>query len=78
MYGIAEASTAYLITKITEPPPPPGDNKEYLESEVRWKNKHLFLNLPLERLDEFNAKMTRTDQESVQQRVQQHIRRKFT
>lgn len=23
IYGIAEASTAYLITKITDPPPPP-------------------------------------------------------
>lgn len=40
IYGIAEASTAYLITKITEPPPPPGENMEYIESEVRWKNKH--------------------------------------
>jgi len=58
IYGIAEASTAYLITKITEPPPPPGDEtQEFIESEVRWKNKHLFLNLPLERLDEFNARM---------------------
>lgn len=59
IYGLAEASTAYLITKITEPPPPPiGDNREYIESEVRWKNKHLFLDLPLDRLDEFNARMT--------------------
>ena len=58
IYGIAEASTAYLITKITEPPPPPGENNNFIESEVRWKNKHLLLNLPLERLDEFNAKLT--------------------
>lgn len=58
IYGVAEASTAYLITKITEPPPPPGvGEKEYIESEVRWKNKHLFLNLPLDKLDEFNARM---------------------
>ena len=61
IYGIAEASTAYLITKITEPPPPPTANgdgtKEFIESEVRWKNKHLFLDLPLDRLDEFNARM---------------------
>ncbi|OCT47598.1 putative transmembrane protein UsgS [Cladophialophora carrionii] len=61
IYGIAEASTAYLITKITEPPPPPGPGgvaeKEFIESEVRWKNRHLFLNLPLDRLDEFNARM---------------------
>lgn len=61
IYGIAEASTAYLITKITEPPPPPGENQAFIESEVRWKNKHLFLNLPLDRLDEFNAKMTGAD-----------------
>jgi len=61
IYGIAEASTAYLITKITEPPPPPSEkgegDKEWIESEVRWKNKHLFLELPLDRLDEFNARM---------------------
>ncbi|OAL23206.1 hypothetical protein AYO20_11018 [Fonsecaea nubica] len=60
IYGIAEASTAYLITKITEPPPPPGGRavQEFIDSEVRWKNKHLFLNLPLDRLDEFNARLT--------------------
>ncbi|KAI1608719.1 hypothetical protein EDD36DRAFT_91157 [Exophiala viscosa] len=58
IYGIAEASTAYLITKITEPPPPPGESeKEYIESEVRWKNKHILLNLPLDKLDEFNTRM---------------------
>ncbi|OCL15414.1 hypothetical protein AOQ84DRAFT_423122 [Glonium stellatum] len=51
IYGIAEASTAYLITKITEPPPPPAEVEKYKESQVRWKNKHEFLNLPLERLD---------------------------
>lgn len=80
IYGIAEASTAYLITKITEPPPPPsGDNKEYIESEVRWKNKHLFLNLPLSRLDEFNAKMTGANDTSKQaKRVEMMGGRKFT
>ncbi|KPI40282.1 uncharacterized protein AB675_7735 [Cyphellophora attinorum] len=61
IYGIAEASTAYLITKITEPPPPPGSEKEFAHSEVRWKNKHLFLDLPMDRLDEFNAKLSRTE-----------------
>jgi len=66
IYGIAEASTAYLITKITEPPPPPAENNGFIESEVRWKNKHLFLNLPLERLDEFNAKMTGADEANKQ------------
>lgn len=59
IYGIAEASTAYLITKITEPPPPPGpETKVYIENEVHWKNKHQFLNLPLDKLDEFNARIT--------------------
>jgi hypothetical protein len=59
IYGIAEASTAYLITKITEPPPPPGENEaEFIESEVRWKNKHQFLNLPFDKLDEINERMT--------------------
>lgn len=66
IYGIAEASTAYLITKITEPPPPPGSNQEFIDSEVRWKNKHLLLNLPLDRLDEFNARMTGADDVSKQ------------
>ena len=54
IYGIAEASTAYLITKITEPPPPPAEAKQYAEREVRWKNKHQFLELPLDKLDKFN------------------------
>ena len=79
IYGIAEASTAYLITKITEPPPPPGDNKEFVESEVRWKNKHLLLNLPLGRLDEFNAKMTGASEAEIQaQRVANMPGKKFT
>jgi hypothetical protein len=78
IYGIAEASTAYLITKITEPPPPPGDNKEFIESEVRWKNKHLFLNLPMDRLDEFNAKITGSEELRVRQRVNDIPGKKFT
>jgi hypothetical protein len=78
IYGIAEASTAYLITKITEPPPPPGDNKEFIESEVRWKNKHLFLNLPMDRLDEFNAKITGSEELRVRQRVNNIPGKKFT
>lgn len=82
IYGIAEASTAYLITKITEPPPPPmaggeGD-KEFIESEVRWKNKHLFLNLPLDRLDEFNAKLSGAEALKKQrQEGPEAVRRKF-
>jgi hypothetical protein len=78
IYGIAEASTAYLITKITEPPPPPGDNKEFIESEVCWKNKHLFLNLPMDRLDEFNAKLTGSEELYIQQKVDRAPGRKFT
>lgn len=59
VYGIAEASTAYLITKITEPPPPPSDADEFKAKDVHWENKHEFLNLPLDKLDKFNisAKM---------------------
>ena len=78
IYGIAEASTAYLITKITEPPPPPGDVQSYIESEVRWKNKHKFLNLPLDKLDEFNAKMTETDEERARRRVAEMPQKTFT
>jgi hypothetical protein len=78
IYGIAEASTAYLITKITEPPPPPGDNTEFIENEVRWKNKHLFLALPMDRLDEFNAKMTGSEELRVRQRVNDTPGKKFT
>lgn len=80
IYGIAEASTAYLVTKITEPPPPPSSSGEgdrtWIESEVRWKNKHLFLDLPLARLDEFNAKLTGAENKlSAGPEV---VRRKFT
>lgn len=51
IYGIAEASTAYLITKITDPPPPPSERAAFAESQVVWKNKHEFLNLSLGNLD---------------------------
>ena len=79
IYGIAEASTAYLITKITEPPPPPGGNQDYIDSEVRWKNKHLFLELPLDKLDEFNAKLTgANDLHKVSSGTPEMPRRKYT
>ena len=55
IYGIAEASTAYLITKITDPPPSPADAEKFAESQVRWTNKHQFLSLPLANLDVYNA-----------------------
>lgn len=55
IYGIAEASTAYLITKITDPPPPPAQAENFAESQVTWKNKQEFLRLPLIDLDANNA-----------------------
>ena len=55
IYGIAEASTAYLITKITVPPPPPAHSEKFVESQVTWKNKAEFLKLPLHNLDANNA-----------------------
>ncbi|EZF36225.1 hypothetical protein TMEN_8240 [Trichophyton mentagrophytes] len=51
LYGIAEASTAYLVTKITDPPPPPAYSEGFAEGQVTWTNKHLFLKLPLDSLD---------------------------
>ncbi|KAL8651476.1 MAG: hypothetical protein Q9210_003231 [Variospora velana] len=55
IYGIAEASTAFLITKITDPPPPPAYSEKYAESQVRWSNKRDFLRLPLANLDGHNT-----------------------
>ena len=54
VYGIAEASTAFLITKITDPPPPPAEQEQFLESQTRWTNKNKFLTLPLDKLDAHN------------------------
>lgn len=55
IYGIAEASTAYLITKITQPPPPPQEAEQFKAKDIRWENKHEFLELPLEAMDKFNV-----------------------
>ena len=55
VYGIAEASTAYLITKITDPPPPPTQAQGFAETQVRWTNKHEFMSLPLTLLDAVNT-----------------------
>ncbi|KAF2753770.1 hypothetical protein EJ05DRAFT_504856 [Pseudovirgaria hyperparasitica] len=55
IYGVAEASTAYLITKITDPPPPPVDEAKYAESQVSWKNKHDFMTLSLGNIDALNV-----------------------
>ena len=51
MYGIAEASTAYLITKITDPPPAPEHAEGFAASQQRWANKHKFLRLSLANMD---------------------------
>lgn len=51
IYGIAEASTAYLITKVTDPPPPPAQSQGFAASQQVWRNKHEFLSLDLLNLD---------------------------
>ncbi|CAK7271699.1 hypothetical protein SEPCBS57363_004755 [Sporothrix epigloea] len=63
IYGIAEASTAYLVTKITDPPP--GQSaltsrsprtaaaivQSFSDSQQTWHNKKAFLDLALDNLD---------------------------
>ncbi|KAJ0297856.1 hypothetical protein COL5a_011133 [Colletotrichum fioriniae] len=56
IYGIAEASTAYLITKITDPPPPPAEKAAFAASQQEWTNKHEFLNLSLGDIDAIHLK----------------------
>ncbi|KAK9462083.1 uncharacterized protein V1516DRAFT_695485 [Lipomyces oligophaga] len=46
MYGIAESSAAYLITKVTDPPPVPEINSlivgEWIATQLEWtKKKHM-------------------------------------
>ncbi|KAL8793628.1 MAG: hypothetical protein Q9195_003780 [Heterodermia aff. obscurata] len=65
IYGIAEASTAYLITKITDPPPAPAYSETFAASQVRWTNKHEFLRLPLANLDAHNASTTAQQESPV-------------
>ncbi|KKK17002.1 hypothetical protein P175DRAFT_0498312 [Aspergillus ochraceoroseus IBT 24754] len=55
MYGVAQASTAYLVTKITDPPPHPTASDGFAETQVTWKNKHEFLKLSLDNLDKLNT-----------------------
>ncbi|KAK4464267.1 Acetamidase/Formamidase family-domain-containing protein [Cladorrhinum samala] len=43
IYGIAEASTAYLITKISDPPPPVAESQGFAASQVEWQNRQKFL-----------------------------------
>jgi hypothetical protein len=54
IYGIAEASTAYLVTKVTDPPPPPAESQSFAASQVKWTNKFEFLKLPLQHIDAHN------------------------
>lgn len=56
IYGIAEASTAYLITKVTDPPPPPASSEGFAASQQEWKNKQKFLSLSLGNLDKIHDK----------------------
>ncbi|KAL8833068.1 MAG: hypothetical protein Q9170_004530 [Blastenia crenularia] len=65
IYGVAEASTAFLITKITDPPPPPAHSEKFAESQVRWTNKHEFLRLPLANLDGHNIVSGNKEQNPV-------------
>ncbi|KAK0610508.1 hypothetical protein B0T17DRAFT_116726 [Bombardia bombarda] len=55
IYGIAEASTAYLITKVSDPPPSPAESKEFASSQLEWRNKHEFLNLSLANIDALHS-----------------------
>ncbi|PYH49005.1 transmembrane protein UsgS [Aspergillus saccharolyticus JOP 1030-1] len=55
LYGVAQASTAYLVTKITDPPPSPALKEGFAETQTTWKNKHDFLRLPLDNLDKLNV-----------------------
>ena len=71
VYGIAEASTAFLLTKITDPPPAPSNEaikKDYVESQVRWKNKNKFLTLDMADLDKLNVVMGRSGDERIVER----------
>jgi len=67
IYGIAEASTAYLITKITDPPPPPPEAEGFAQSQVRWQNKHEFMSLPLAALDALNIDENTTQTNSTKE-----------
>ncbi|KAJ5668217.1 uncharacterized protein N7477_006787 [Penicillium maclennaniae] len=65
MYGVAEASTAYLVTKITDPPPAPAESEGFAESQVTWKNKHDFLQLSLDKIDQLNVVIDEKDTQNA-------------
>ncbi|EPE03406.1 transmembrane protein [Ophiostoma piceae UAMH 11346] len=71
IYGIAEASAAYLVTKITDPPPGRVDFaavtsrnaadagalvNSFNESQQTWRNRKAFLDLALDNLDALQQK----------------------
>lgn len=51
-----EQSTAYLITKISDPPPPPSESAGFAASQTEWRNKQKFLSLSLGNLDALHDK----------------------
>ncbi|RKF80330.1 putative transmembrane protein [Golovinomyces cichoracearum] len=62
IYGIAEASTAYLITKITDPPPPPDRCEGFAAGQQHWTNKVGFLKLNLGEIDQLTHRRQTTSQ----------------
>ncbi|KAH8724472.1 hypothetical protein GQ44DRAFT_618067 [Phaeosphaeriaceae sp. PMI808] len=75
IYGLAEASTAYLITKITEPPPPPTEAEKFKQDSLRWKNKHEFLAMPWQNMDAHNIDLHKP---AFQSEVRQTPRKTFS
>jgi hypothetical protein len=75
IYGLAEASTAYLITKVTDPPPPPTEAEKFKEDSIRWKNKHEFLSMPWHNMDTYNIAMHKP---AFQSEVRQTPRKTFS
>jgi hypothetical protein len=65
IYGIAEASTAYLITKVTDPPPPPSGSRDFAEGQKIWRNKHEFLSLSMFDLDAPRGNQSNTEAEAA-------------
>lgn len=66
VYGIAEASTAYLVTKITDPPPEPDNLGDFAERQVEWRNKQRFLSLGIGDLDALETRPPRTSESATE------------
>ncbi len=56
---------AYLITKITDPPPDPAHSGGFAASQQQWKNKHAFLKLELSHLDASSNSSQSMDQDQT-------------